>query len=106
VLILEDALHRRSHHGWDSLGLPWASVGRSRVGGLDGPDCSPEVQKSRVLRASGLAWAFVGGGGLFECESRDSNPDGLPHWILSPARLPIPPLSLMSSHPQFAANPR
>ena len=26
------------------------------------------------------------------CESRDSNPDGFPHWILSPARLPIPPL--------------
>jgi hypothetical protein len=30
------------------------------------------------------------------CESRDSNPDGLPHWILSPARLPIPPLSRAS----------
>jgi hypothetical protein len=28
-----------------------------------------------------------------ECESRDLNPDGFPHWILSPARLPIPPLS-------------
>ena len=28
-----------------------------------------------------------------KCESRDLNPDGLPHWILSPARLPIPPLS-------------
>lgn len=27
------------------------------------------------------------------CESRELNPDGLPHWILSPARLPIPPLS-------------
>ena len=27
------------------------------------------------------------------CERRDSNPHGLPHWILSPARLPIPPLS-------------
>ena len=27
-----------------------------------------------------------------QCESRDSNPDGLPHWILSPARLPVPPL--------------
>src|SRR6185437_6019219 len=27
------------------------------------------------------------------CESRDLNPDGFPHWILSPARLPIPPLS-------------
>src|SRR5262245_27936995 len=31
---------------------------------------------------------------VFECERRDSNPHGLPHWILSPARLPIPPLPL------------
>ena len=28
-----------------------------------------------------------------KCERRDSNPHGFPHWILSPARLPIPPLS-------------
>ena len=28
------------------------------------------------------------------CERRDSNSHGLPHWILNPARLPIPPLSL------------
>jgi integrase len=28
-----------------------------------------------------------------DCESRDLNPDWFPHWILSPARLPIPPLS-------------
>src|SRR6266699_1526404 len=27
------------------------------------------------------------------CERRDSNPHGLPHRILSPARLPVPPLS-------------
>ncbi len=26
------------------------------------------------------------------CERGDSNPHGLLHWILSPARLPIPPL--------------
>ena len=38
-------------------------------------------------------------GGFFEppvsiwCERRDSNPHGFPHWILSPARLPVPPLS-------------
>ncbi len=30
---------------------------------------------------------------VYECESRESNPDGLPHRILSPARLPVPPLS-------------
>jgi integrase len=29
-----------------------------------------------------------------KCESGDSNPDPLRDWILSPARLPIPPLSL------------
>jgi hypothetical protein len=27
-----------------------------------------------------------------ECQRGDSNPHGLLHWILSPARLPIPPL--------------
>src|SRR5205814_10600106 len=27
------------------------------------------------------------------CETADSNSHGLPHWILSPARLPIPPLT-------------
>ncbi len=36
-----------------------------------------------------------------KCESRESNPDGLPHWILSPARLPIPPLSLVLMQKQF-----
>ena len=36
-----------------------------------------------------------------QCESRDLNPDGFPHWILSPARLPIPPLSLRFTHQQF-----
>src|SRR5690606_29603159 len=30
---------------------------------------------------------------LFWCERGDSNSHGLPHWILSPARLPVPPLS-------------
>ncbi len=27
------------------------------------------------------------------CERQDSNLHGFPHWILNPARLPIPPLS-------------
>ncbi len=27
------------------------------------------------------------------CERGELNPQGFPHWILSPARLPIPPLS-------------
>ena len=30
---------------------------------------------------------------FIQCESRDSNPDALRHWILNPARLPIPPHS-------------
>src|SRR6185437_4434402 len=33
------------------------------------------------------------------CERRDSNPHGLPHWNLNPARLPVPPLS-----PDFMKN--
>ena len=28
-----------------------------------------------------------------KCERQDLNLHGLPHWILNPARLPIPPLS-------------
>jgi hypothetical protein len=36
-----------------------------------------------------------------ECERRDSNSHGLPHRILSPARLPVPPLSHKSCyHPR------
>ncbi len=33
------------------------------------------------------------------CERRDSNPHGLPHRILSPARLPVPPLSQCGAPP-------
>src|SRR4029079_729178 len=32
------------------------------------------------------------------CERGDSNPHGLLHWILSPARLPIPPLPRRFQH--------
>ncbi|VBB45474.1 hypothetical protein TRIP_B350425 [uncultured Desulfatiglans sp.] len=47
------------------------------------------------------------------CERGDSNPYGISHWILSPARLPVPPLSrlrrilvsgLKIDHPLFAVN--
>jgi hypothetical protein len=38
-----------------------------------------------------------------ECERRDSNPHGLPHRILSPARLPVPPLSRGVFHGTIAA---
>ena len=36
------------------------------------------------------------------CERGDSNPQGLPHWHLKPARLPIPPLSRSSTNAQYA----
>src|SRR5881398_480122 len=38
--------------------------------------------------------AFIDGGE--RCDRRDSNPHGLPHRILSPARLPVPPRSRRS----------
>src|SRR5437899_10167526 len=41
-----------------------------------------------VVVVSG-SWPFGSGG----CDRRDSNPHGLPHRILSPARLPVPPRS-------------
>src|SRR5205823_9721179 len=34
------------------------------------------------------------------CERRDSNSHGFPHWILSPARLPVPPLSPVPCAPE------
>ena len=38
--------------------------------------------------------------GLGWCERGDSNSHGLPHWHLKPARLPVPPLSLIEvPHP-------
>jgi hypothetical protein len=38
-----------------------------------------------------------------QCERGDSNPHGLLHWILSPARLPIPPHSQHSKNSSFVA---
>ncbi len=35
------------------------------------------------------------------CARRESNPHGLPHWILSPARLPVPPLALVFGSRHF-----
>ena len=39
------------------------------------------------------------------CERGDSNPHGLPHWHLKPARLPIPPLSRLPTEPEYIARP-
>ena len=37
------------------------------------------------------------------CERGDSNPHGLPHWHLKPARLPVPPLSRSPTAAQYKA---
>ena len=40
----------------------------------------------------------------FWCERGDSNPHGLPHWHLKPARLPVPPLSHVPATAQYIAS--
>jgi site-specific recombinase XerD len=69
------------------------------------PDCTNECEKQSTPAApenakspdeigtSCTAMQLPASGCAIECESRESNPDALRHWILSPARLPIPPLS-------------
>src|SRR5277367_5070223 len=37
------------------------------------------------------------------CERRDSNPHGVTHWNLNPARLPVPPLSPRPCSPLMTA---
>ena len=46
-----------------------------------------------VIPASTWSW----------CERGDSNPHGLPHWHLRPARLPVPPLSRPRENIQYIA---
>src|SRR5262245_41428039 len=54
------------------------------------PGCPPEHWGAKRTGLQRLPQVLVL---KLKCESRESNPDGFPHWILSPARLPIPPLS-------------
>src|SRR5215475_14713904 len=53
------------------------------------------ISMSRLFRVwlTSISSAFIIYSCVIGCERRDSNPHGSPHWILSPARLPIPPLS-------------
>ena len=47
-----------------------------------------------MRRGTSFKAGFLYGGTLRNwCERGDSNPHGLPHWHLKPARLPVPPLS-------------
>ena len=55
----------------------------------------PDGARRRVGPAPAQSW----------CERGDSNPHGLPHWHLKPARLPVPPLSRLSTGPKYIARP-
>ena len=44
--------------------------------------------------------------GRLKCERQESNLHGLPRWILSPVRLPVPPLSLGMSREHLAPRPK
>src|SRR5262245_66582345 len=66
---------------------------RSRVPLDSTSTCIPDLSSLAAIgpaRAPEIAWEARAG---TWCERRDSNSHGLPHWILSPARLPVPPLS-------------
>src|SRR6185312_6736177 len=43
--------------------------------------------------------------GIRGCEGGDSNPHGLLHWILSPARLPVPPPSRLRQNLTVSKSP-
>ncbi len=52
--------------------------------------------RKRAVRTCRMPWLFKAARAAKIpgwCERGDSNPSGLPHRILSPARLPVPPLS-------------
>ena len=62
-------------------------------GGSPGPGRSTASRPAPVHVPARRGW----------CERGDSNPHGLPHWHLKPARLPIPPLSRPPVNAQYAA---
>ena len=62
------------------------------------PNASPAVPprlppRGHTARRAGFKDRAVSPCQIRKCERQDLNLHGLPHWILSPARLPIPPLS-------------
>src|SRR2546422_11348857 len=67
----------------NSLGLKYRAVSRvsNRRGRID------------AARRRGECWQRPNVLACARCDRRDSNPHGLPHRILSPARLPVPPRS-------------
>ena len=60
--------------------------------------------KARFLRERDDGPGLVGNPGSW-CERGDSNPHGLPHWHLKPARLPVPPLSRSTTGPKYIVQP-
>ena len=60
--------------------------------------------KARFLRERDDGPGLVGSPGSW-CERGDSNPHGLPHWHLKPARLPVPPLSRSTAGPKYIVQP-
>ena len=71
------------------------TAARSRTG-IRRARTGPPLPASRRGRARAApAWRCW-------CERGDSNPQGLPHWHLKPARLPIPPLSRSPTNAQYA----
>src|SRR5207247_5028846 len=70
------------------------AVAFCRRGRFPAPLLRVLVLSSRTPRFDSLrtlvqvSWSLIR-----SCERRDSNPHGFPHGILSPARLPVPPLS-------------
>src|SRR5262245_47605009 len=71
-----------------NLGIVFSSRGSAVR--RDSP--APRVAVHTTLGAWDLGLTRKGGW----CERGELNPHGLPHWILSPARLPVPPLSRAS----------
>jgi hypothetical protein len=67
-----------------AVGLWWCPERRA----ADSISFSSRNRGSRVF----FSYSLRSGRTLSACERGDSNPHGLLHWILSPARLPIPPL--------------
>ena len=57
------------------------------------PFCPPVAPRRFWTKNNGLAAIAASPSIDDECERRESNPHGLPHRILSPARLPVPPLA-------------
>ncbi len=74
-----------------------ATVIGMRVASFSWPDPVSRANAQSGAELPEHFWAW--------CERRDSNSHGLPHWNLNPARLPIPPLSLVSPFASLAICP-